>query len=289
MKKAIWVLENIKESNDFYDELTIVMLIASICSWKRHNITFDELHCDSKTLEKLKEFNILHLWDNVDTSIVDSISSINKTIFWASSKVRVLLAQTECVSLVDTDFISYAPIYTIGAEYPVIYSHDEDGLQWYCGVEDPYIKKIKGLPSWLIHTPNQSALNVCYLSFNDIKLQQEYAKYSVKAMEELSLYNVPDGVHMVWAEQKILKQIIINKQIECKTLIKNIFSCESKNFKEDLFNYSGEWTYTESLSKYYHIGFDKKDLRNENSDLKFLYIICKDYVDEESIKLILNK
>jgi len=289
MKKAIWVLENIKESEDFYDELTIIMLIASVCSWKRHNITFDELHCDSRTLEKLKEFNILHLWDNVDTSIVDSPTTINKTSFWASSKVRVLLAQNECVSLVDTDFISYAPISNIGDDYPVIYSHDEDGLEWYCNTNDTYIKKLKNLPEWLIHTPNQSALNVCYLSFNDLELQKEYANYAVIAMEELSLLNPPIGVHMVWAEQKLLKQIIINKQIEYKTLIKNIFSCELTTFKEDSFNYSGEWTYSESLDKYYHIGFDKKDLRKEGADLKFLYIICKNYIDEESIKSILNR
>lgn len=289
MKKAIWVLENIRESEDFYDELTIIMLIASICSWKRHNITFDELHCDSKTLEKLKEFNVLHLWDTVDTSIVDSTTTINKKTFWASSKVRVLLAQNECVSLIDTDFISYAPIYNIGSKYPVVYSHDEDGMQWYCETEDPYIKKIKGVPQWAIHTPIKEALNVCYLSFNDLELQKEYAIYSLKCMEQLSTYNAPEGAHMVWAEQKILKHIITHKQIEYKTLIKNIFSCESKTFKEDQFNYCGEWTYKESLEKYYHIGFDKKELRKKGSDLKFLYIICKDYIDSESIKLILNK
>jgi hypothetical protein len=68
-----------------------------------------------------------------------------------------------------------------------------------------------------------------------------------------------------------------------------MFSCESKTFKEDQFNYCGEWTYNESLEKYYHIGFDKKELRKEGADLKFLYIISRDYIDSESIKLILNK
>jgi len=284
IKKAIWVLENINGSDDFYDELTIIMLAASVCSWKKHNRTFNELHCDSMTFKKLEGLGLLSLWDSVDTSIIDVDSIINKKVFWANSKNRVLLSQSECVSLVDTDFISYANISNIGAEYPVIYSHDEDGLKWYPTVDDEYINKMNSLPEWLIHTPNRSSLNVCYLSFNDFTLQQEYAKYSLKAMEELSILGVECSRYLVWAEQKMLKQIIINKQIECKTLISNLFSCEASSFHTDLHNYNGEWTLEESLKNYYHIGFDKKELREEGAHLEFLYEICKEFIDTDFIK-----
>ena len=289
MKKAIWVLENINGSEDFYDELTIIMLVASICSWKKYNQTFNELHCDSMTFKKLESLDLLSLWDSVDTSIVDTDSTIDKQSFWASSKNRVLLSQDVCVSLVDIDLISYVNISDIGAEYPVVYSHDEDGLQWYPPADDEFINKMTSLPEWIIHTPNRSSLNVCYLSFNDLRLQKEYAQYSLRAMEELTMLKANNGAEMVWAEQKLLKQIIINKQLECKTLISNLFSCQGEKFHDDVFNYNGEWTFEESLKKYYHIGFDKKELREEGANLEFLYEICKESLDINSLKIMLKK
>ena len=289
-KKAIWVLENINKSDDFYNELTIIMLAASICSWKKHNSTFNELHCDSITFKKLDELGLLSLWDNVNTSIVEEHTIINRHVFWANSKNRVLLKQTSCVSLVDTDFISYAPISNIGYDYPIVCSHDEDGVMWYPVLDDWYINKINILPKWLMPIPDLTAINVSYLSFNNLYLQKEYAYYSVKAMEELSILDAPCcNVHQVWAEQKLLKQFIIHKQVKYKPLISNMFSCKTGEYFNNLINQDGEWTFAESIKKYRHIGFDKPTLRRPGANLKFLYEMCEKFINTEVLKQNITK
>lgn len=289
-KKAIWVLENIKKTDSFYNELNILMLIASVTSWKKYNSTFNELHCDTMSFLKLQELGILSLWDNIDTRIVDSKTNIDTFIFWASAKNRVLLEQNECVSLVDVDFISYAPIYNIGAEYSLICSHVEDGVQWYPSVVDKYINKMTSLPSWLMVKRDMSAINVCYLSFNDFELQKEYAQYSIKAMEELTTFNLPHyNKYMCWAEQKLLKQLIIEKNIKYKPLISNMYSCRYGIFRDQFFNTEGEWTVEEARKKYYHIGTDKYKLKQEGANLEFLYVICRESVDIASIMSVLLK
>ena len=35
--KAIWVIENVKKDNSFYDEFKLVMLFASVSLWKKYH------------------------------------------------------------------------------------------------------------------------------------------------------------------------------------------------------------------------------------------------------------
>lgn len=285
MKKAVWVLENIKKSEDFYDELTIAMLIASICSWRKHNSTINTLYCDSMTFKKLDELGLLFLWHHVDTSILDTDSIINKGIFWASSKNRVLLEQTDCVSVVDVDFIAYESLSNIGTNYDVVCTCDEDGLRWYPEKDDAHINKMVDIPAWLMPNEDSSAVNVSYLRFNNLELQREYAYYSVKAMEELTILRAPFvNRYMVWAEQKLLKQFINHKQMSYKPLISNLFSCITGDYFEDLVNQHGEWTYDQAISKFYHIGQSKPLLRAPKVNLEFLYVMCTEFLDTDKLK-----
>lgn len=284
MKKVLWVLQNIKGSFDFYDELKIMMLIASVCSWKNHHKSFNELHVDKTTKEILSNLNVLHLWDNIITKIIDKPSNINLESFWASSKVKVLKEQTEPVTVIDNDLFVYDNLLQYDKLAPVIYSHDEDGNQWYFNASDKYIKNVKSVPKDIIYTPNRSALNVCYLSFNDLKLQKQYAKWSYNLMKELSELGAPRGAHMTYAEQKLLKQIIVNDQIEYATLISNIYACEKYNFIDNTDNGRGVWSYEESKTKYWHVGFDKKNLINNPKKMDFLYRIVSKYIPYDEMK-----
>ena len=284
MKKVLWVLQNIKGTLDFYDELNLMMLVASVCSWRNHHHSYNELHVDSLTRDMLDQLNVLHLWDNVVTEIIDAKAPINLESFWASSKVKVLRAQTQPVTIVDNDLFTYDNLLQYDALAPVIYSHDEDGKQWYFNASDRYVGKIKSIPTEIIYTPNRTALNVCYLSFTDFKLQQQYADWSYKVMVELSELGAPKGAHMTYAEQKLLKQIIIHQQIEYKTLISNIYECGKYKFHPDEHNGRGVWTYDESKSKYWHVGFEKKQLRNSDTKKDFLYRIVAKYIPKNEMK-----
>lgn len=284
MKKVLWVLQNIKGTLSFYDELTLMMLVASVCSWRNHHHSYNELHVDSLTKNILEKLGVLHLWDNVVTEIVDSKSQINLESFWASSKVKVLKQQTEPVTIVDNDLFAYDNLLQYDELAPVIYSHDEDGLQWYFDATDEYISQLRSIPLDIIYTPNRSALNVCYLSFTDADLQSRYANWSYKVMTELSQLGAPKGAHMTYAEQKLLKQIIVHEQIDYRTLISNIYRCEGYNFGTEE-NGRGVWTFAESKKKYWHVGFDKKVLRNSAEKMDFLYRITSKYIPKEEMKM----
>lgn len=283
MKKVIWVLQNIKGTLTFYDELTLMMLVASVCSWRNQHQSFNELHVDSLTRDILSQLDVLHLWDSVVTDIVDSESPINLESFWASSKVKVLKEQTEPVTIVDNDLFAYTNLLQYDTA-PVVYSHDEDGKQWYFDASDEYVGRIKSIPADIIYTPNRSALNVCYLSFTDLHLQQQYADWSYKVMVELSEMGAPKGAHMTYAEQKLLKQIIVNQQLEYRTLISNIYQCGKFNFDEQSHNDRGVWSYSESKTKYWHVGFEKTDLKKKPERMDFLYRIVARYIPIDEMK-----
>lgn len=260
MKKTIWSLENIKQTHDFYTEITLLCIICSVLLWKEHNKGPRILHCDSLTKKLFKHLDILHLWDNVYTDVIDAETKIDKKGFWASSKVRILKSQIEPVRIIDNDFLTYSRLDNLD-EGLVTFCHDDDGRFFYPTKGDKNIAKTS-LSGELKFCPERRAANVSYLSFSDLELQRKYANTSYKLMEELSALDIDSiGKYMIYAEQKILKSMVYDKPHS--TLIKNSFYCEKGRFHRDEINDIGKWSYDESRMKFWHVGFEKVNLRNK--------------------------
>jgi hypothetical protein len=262
MKKTIWSLENIKQTHEFYTEIKLLCIICSILLWKEHHKGPTILHCDSLTKKLFKHLDILHLWDKVYTDVIDSETKIDKQGFWASSKVRVLKSQVEPVRIIDNDFLAYSRIDNLDKGL-VTFCHDEDGRYFYPSKGDKNIAKTS-LSSKLRFCPDRRAANVSYLSFSDLELQREYASTSCKLMEELSTIAADTGTskYMTFAEQKILKSMVYDRPHS--TLITNSFNCEKGWFYvNDNINDIGKWSYNESRTKFWHVGFEKINIVNK--------------------------
>ena len=138
--KAIWVIENVKKDNSFYDEFTLVMLFASVTLWKRYHPNHTTiLYCDKQTLDVLSNLDILSLWDQIkDLSYPEKI---NREIFWSSCKTKIISEATEPIIVIDHDFL----ISTNIDEYlkdEVLYTHEEQAYPWYPHKNDKYCAQL---------------------------------------------------------------------------------------------------------------------------------------------------
>ena len=139
--KTIWVLENIRGDRTFYEKFDLQMMFASVIQWKKHHPTFEcSLYGDKMTLEVINQLGGKDLWDN--QTVLKVNKSINKNVFWASSKLQVLREIQEPCIIMDNDFLVYTSFKRF-LKNKVVVSHIEDGLNYYIMPTDHFAKKIK--------------------------------------------------------------------------------------------------------------------------------------------------
>ncbi len=265
------------------------MLLSSVINWKRWNNTETWLYVDQLTWNHLHKLNLLSYWDRVDVTILEQSTTINKVSFWSSSKLRVLLQQDEPVIMVDYDFITFTNLSELDHGVNFLYSHDEDGDFAYPGAADRYIKSCKwSLPDYLKWSINNDAINVSYLCFNDIEFQKEYAEHSLNAMAELSDLGAPKGNYVCFAEQKILKQLALEKRVEHRPLIKNQFHAVKGVWHEDKFIENGLWNKNEIWNKFIHYGQEKHSILKDGPEFKFLCNSVKASISIEILAKIIS-
>ena len=260
-KKAIWVLENIDQSSRYYSTLNILILMSSIINWKKHHDTFNELYVDVMTFRFLEDLGVLGYWDRVDAAVLCEDHEINKFAFWSSSKLRVLAKQEEPVIMVDYDFIAYTNVVGIDPDSSVIYSYDECGDNAYPTATDKYVRQLVDIPPYLKWCKNRDAINVSLLEFNNQSFQKEYADQSLAIMKEFTKVHAPKGIYVCYAEQLVLKQMLLEYELKHTSLISNIYDAVKSEFFYDRFNGNGLWSYEKSKLKFYHIGVDKPKIR----------------------------
>lgn len=287
-KRAIWVLENVDKRLNFYSSVNILLLLSSVINWKRWNNTETELYVDQLTYTCLQRLGVLHLWDRVDTLILEQPTTINKVSFWSSSKLRVLLQQEEPVIMVDYDFITFTNISELDHHVNFVYSHDEDGDFAYPGASDALIRRAEKIPDFLKRSISNDAINVSYLCFNDLEFQHEYAKLSLDAMEGLSDLGAPKGYYVCFAEQKILKQLALERGVEHRPLIKNQFHTAKGIWHTDRFIENGFWYIKELWNKFIHYGQDKHSIVKSGPEMKFLCNSVKSAIDSDTLNKILS-
>jgi len=112
--KIIWVLENIKDNQNSFDyytnsKLNVLLLLASVNLWrKNHPEDTCVLYADDITIDALNKLKVLDFWHQVLP--IPNPRKINKSVFWASSKLQVLASVKEHVIIMDNDTHIYKPI-----------------------------------------------------------------------------------------------------------------------------------------------------------------------------------
>lgn len=221
-----WTLDNIRKHQSFYKEFDLLMLFASVTLWKKHHPDYKcVLYADPMTEGVIKDLQADHLWDEIRT--LGENKAIDKNIFWASSKLQALRFIDEPVILMDHDFLAYKPLGNLLGD-KITVAHDENGIGYYPGPLDPYIRGVKHL----INRPNHRSVNCCFVYFPDYKFTQYYAQQSLSLMEEFTKLRVPNSNYLVFAEQLLLKHLFDIHNIEYDTLLSEIWHCNEGYFYE---------------------------------------------------------
>ena len=258
--KTIWVLENIKGKSTFYNKFDLLMMFASVVQWKKHHPSFVcELHADTLTLDFFKKLGVLSLWDSIET--VKKNSAINKSVFWASSKLQTLRFVKEPVIIMDNDFVVYRSFQKFINNKPVV-AHEEDGLGYYLTSSDFFVKKVKHL----INKPTTDAINCSFLYFPDYKFANTYAKISLEIMEVFTRAKAPNSKYLIFAEQLLLKHLFNIHEVQYDSLVDSVYKCTTNQF-EDYSN--GLISLEESHLYYRHYWKEKTLIRNNEEGFNY--------------------
>lgn len=266
MKKVIWVYENINKSFEFYQTFNILNLISSISLWRKfHPSHHTTLYTDEITLDLLMKLKVNNLWHEINLDVLKTDIDINKDVFWAGAKPQVLSTINEPITLIDTDFLVLSNFDHIIESKDLIYSHDEEGSEYYLRHND---KLIQNIPTKLWDMTDES-LNVSFLSFNNIELLKLYSELSVKLMQEFSLAGYQHLGLIIFCEQKILKQLIIKHKFDTKSLLKEQWECKKNQWANNP-KENGFFLEKNHQLHFKHYGPTKRKFKNNTPGFNYL-------------------
>lgn len=202
-------------------DFEILTTIASIASWKKYfgNI---ELYCDKESLTFFHDIGISHLWDQINTSVLERIpSDINPGIFWASAKLWVQKNISPPYTILDTDsyFINpnldlfSRPCDLIASHIDITTSDMGHFYQKENNIEFP--PRYPDISSLLpqnhtlkkVNWSDYHAVNVGCLHINNSQLHQQYVSLSLELCSILNNESAKQNL-MLTAEQHLLGYLI---------------------------------------------------------------------------------
>jgi len=273
--QVIWVWENIREHKSFYNELDTLLLISSALLWKRYNDSESLiLYCDKLTHSYLYSIGAFeqNIWDEV--KILPKNNLIDKSVFWASSKLEVLRYVDKPTLLIDHDFLTYTNLSKYLKDKPV-FCFEEDGSNYYPSRYDPLIRTLRDL----ISTPSSQAINCCFNYFPNPKAANSYAKLSLDIMYELTKSKKAlTSKYLIFSEQLALKYFLDLHNLEYDTLLKAVYiSKDSEFIKSDkgILSLDTADTYFKHYWKEKPKIKESKDGFDFNKEITILYNILK--------------
>ncbi len=100
-----WTKPRIEACGSFYlEDFDILTTILSALKWREKNGKINMI-TDSVGYEYYTSRNLLELWDEVTCELDNIPENIDSKSFWAGGKIFALMATTEPVAIIDTDFI----------------------------------------------------------------------------------------------------------------------------------------------------------------------------------------
>jgi len=278
---TFWVYENIKKQWSFYNKLDVLLLLCSGVLWKKnHPKHHTVLYCDEITSKLIDLIEGRHVWDEI--RLLPNNKHIDKSVFWASSKLQILRNTKEPTIVMDHDFLVYKNLDKYIKDTP-LFAHEENGKRYYPTAFDPFIKEVQDI----VPRPYPKAINCCFTYFPDHKFANEYAKTSLTLMERFTKLKVPSSKYLIFAEQLLLKHLLDHFNIEYNTLLNQRWNCLDKVYED---SNKGEFSFEDSLTVFRHYWMEKPLIKNEikefgtHQEVRILENILKPYkVDIEEI------
>jgi hypothetical protein len=266
--KVIWVLENIEKNENFYSQLNILMLLASVTLWKR-NHREDEciFYGDDITIDFLNKLKVLDLWDTIKP--IPNPRKIDKGVFWASSKLQVLASIEDPVIIMDNDTHVYKPIKHLLDPNFIYVCNYEVGKGYYPMSADKYVRKLSYKTRW-----KSESVNVSFLQLPDPDFTRRYAQLSLQLMEEFTEMKVPNPQYLIFAEQLLLRHLLDKENIPYRSILSTDWDCKEWTWGND--HDQGLWTVKKSEEFFKHYGplksWIKDNKGNQNYDREILHL-----------------
>lgn len=266
--ETIWVLENVKRDKSFYNRLQVLLLVASVCLWRKyhpkHHTVF---YGDDMSLDMIRDLRIENLWH--ETRHLSYPEKINREIFWSSPKTKIISETQIPLLVIDHDFLIFRNIDEhLSSE--LIFTYNEIANNWYPPENDQFNQRL----STPIKYVNNLAANVSLFYLPDPEFARRYGKQVLRNHEEFTTMNdlrVTTN-HMILSEQLMLKQWL--EDIPHKALSKSLWDCTKVAYTDDKIE-NGIWNKQESLLSYKHYGVEERRLNegigDYNETIEFLY------------------
>jgi hypothetical protein len=293
--EAIWVLENVKNNKSFYSKLELLILVASICLWKKYHPTHKTVfYCDERTKEVLSILDILHLWDEVRH--LSYPEKINRKVFWSSCKTKIISETKIPLVVVDHDFLVFRNLDSFLTD-KVLFTYHERSDNWYPKENNTSNQKLTNPIKYV----NNYAANVSILYFPNPEFANEYGLQTLQNHIEFSDMSISDlsANYMIFSEQLMLKQMLSKDNIPHTSLCKNIWDNHKTKYTEEEIN-EGILSYKEISLYCKHYGVDKSRFKSRregydyDKEIEFIYrcinstkLINVEYL-QEKIKVIQN-
>lgn len=227
----------------------VITMAMSCLYWKKLYGPV-KLYCDKPFLEYIKKLDLIWLWDEIDSTTIDSVlvPNVNYDIFWAYPKMVINSLQTEPFASLDLDlFLSEKLNFN---DEDIYYSHIElgdahnEGNEKITCVSYPDFHKWDRFKSVLtklneLNIPDW-VINVSIVVFNNTEICKKLLQYTEEFI--VGNYYKPKGqIHpatpMTFVEQRMLAAIVENFNYTHKSIIGNKYDpveskfINSENFK----------------------------------------------------------
>lgn len=268
--ETIWVLENVKRDKSFYNRLQVLLLVASVCLWRKyHPKHYTAFYGDDMSLEQIRNLQIENLWH--ETRLLSYPEKINRQVFWSSPKTKIISETQIPLLVIDHDFLIFRNIDEhLSSE--LIFTYNEYASDWYPPENDPFNKRL----STPIKYVNNLAANVSLFYLPDPEFARKYGKQTLINHQEFTAMddNRITTNHMILSEQLMLRQWLEN--VPHKALSKNLWDCKKLNYLDDQVE-NGIWNKQESLLSYKHYGVEEHRINERqpgysyDETISFLY------------------
>jgi hypothetical protein len=223
-----------------------------------------KLYCDNATYQVFKSLDILEIWDEIDTDLLNQTTSINKTRFWSSGKLLVMNSQTKPYMMSDLDFVNFTDMFQFNLfnGYDLGVYHKE---LWF--MNSAYAKPREKLKE-VDFKPKQK-LNFWANPFNmgtfymgNMDLNKEYTELSLDYINRASQLQSPkfrNNDYTVFAEQYLLAALISKSKYNYTCML-------AANFKDGgtwLKSNSGFWNLKQSYDHAIHLWLDKYSFKHD--------------------------
>lgn len=230
---------NVIRRHDYAD----LVLILSVLKWKQHN-GVAVLYTDSEGESYYRQRDMLRIWDEVDTRVLNGIDQ-NKyapEIFWSYGKLLTTKTEERNSIQIDTDLVCWRNIEKEVCASDVFVLHpeplaDKRFSAFYESIRPVARKEYRYKDEWdWTSTPLNTAL--LYVK------AQEFMDYWFYEMERFARYNDdPRGKirsrNMIFADQQLLALCLREKGLEASYLIKNINDPDANDCITHLWLYKG--------------------------------------------------